>query len=87
MNQLFTSYRIRHNSGNIPFSNALGEEGVLSILYNAGIKTELFPVLIFIAVGAMIDFGPLLKIRLCCSSVQPPVRYFCYNAGCNFTRF
>lgn len=46
---------------NIPFSNALGEEGVLSILYNAGIKTELFPVLIFIAVGAMIDFGPLLK--------------------------
>jgi len=31
---------------NIPFSNALGEEGVLSILYNAGIKTELFPVLI-----------------------------------------
>jgi len=27
---------------NIPFSNALGEEGVLSILYNAGIKTELF---------------------------------------------
>jgi len=46
---------------NIPFSNALGSDGVLSILYNAGIKTELFPVLIFIAVGAMIDFGPLLK--------------------------
>lgn len=30
-------------------------------LYEAGIKSELFPLLIFIAVGAMIDFGPLLK--------------------------
>ena len=31
------------------------------VLFNAGIKNELFPVLIFIAVGAMIDFSPLLK--------------------------
>lgn len=46
---------------NIPFSSAIGEEGFLSILYNAGIKTELFPILIFIAVGAMIDFTPLLQ--------------------------
>lgn len=46
---------------NIPFSSAVGEEGVLTILYNAGIKTELFPCLIFIAVGAMIDFTPLLQ--------------------------
>lgn len=46
---------------NIPFSSAIGEEGFLSILYHAGIKTELFPVLIFIAVGAMIDFTPLLQ--------------------------
>lgn len=46
---------------NIPFSSVLGDEGVLSILYHAGIKTELFPVLIFVAVGAMIDFGPLLQ--------------------------
>jgi oxaloacetate decarboxylase beta subunit len=37
------------------------EEGFLQILYNAGIRTELFPLLIFIAVGAMIDFGPLFK--------------------------
>ena len=37
------------------------EPGVLEILLNAGILTELFPVLIFIAVGAMIDFTPLLK--------------------------
>ena len=46
---------------NIPFSSAIGENGFLTILYNAGIATELFPVLIFIAIGAMIDFGPLLQ--------------------------
>ncbi len=46
---------------NIPFSSAIGHGGFLSILYNAGIITELFPVLIFVAVGAMIDFGPLLQ--------------------------
>lgn len=45
---------------NIPFSTAVGHEGFLTVLYNAGIKTELFPVLIFIAVGAMIDFKPLI---------------------------
>ena len=44
--------------------SALGtaeEPGVLSVLFNAGIANELFPILIFIAVGAMIDFSPLLK--------------------------
>ena len=46
---------------NIPFSSAIGEEGPLTVLYQAGIATELFPVLIFIAVGAMVDFGPLLR--------------------------
>ncbi len=46
---------------NIPLSSAIGDEGFLTLLYNAGIKTELFPVLIFIAVGAMIDFKPLMQ--------------------------
>ena len=46
---------------NIPSSSAIGEHGFLTILYNAGIATELFPILIFIAIGAMIDFGPLLQ--------------------------
>lgn len=46
---------------NIPFSSAIGDEGFLTILYNMGIATELFPVLIFIAVGAMIDFKPLIS--------------------------
>jgi len=38
-----------------------GNAGFLQILYNAGIISELFPILIFIAVGAMIDFSQLLK--------------------------
>ncbi len=46
---------------NIPLTSALGKSGFLSILYEAGIANELFPVLIFIAVGAMIDFKPLLQ--------------------------
>lgn len=46
---------------NIPLSGAIGEHGVLSILYKAGIANELLPALIFIAIGAMIDFGPLLQ--------------------------
>ncbi len=46
---------------NIPHSSAIGPEGPLTILFNMGIRTELFPLLIFVAIGAMIDFGPLLK--------------------------
>ncbi len=34
--------------------------GFLSVLYRAGIETELFPLLIFVGVGGMIDFSPLL---------------------------
>ncbi len=36
-------------------------EGFLGVLYEAGIRTELFPLLIFIGIGAMTDFGPLLE--------------------------
>ena len=43
---------------NIPFSDAL--VGPIQELYNAGIANELFPLLLFIGIGAMIDFGPLL---------------------------
>ncbi|HAE23027.1 MAG TPA: glutaconyl-CoA decarboxylase subunit beta [Spirochaetaceae bacterium] len=38
-----------------------GSAGFLKVLYEGGIANELFPILIFIAVGAMIDFGPLFK--------------------------
>jgi oxaloacetate decarboxylase beta subunit len=41
------------------FDNA---PAVLQILFTSGILTELFPVLIFVAVGAMIDFTPLFKM-------------------------
>ena len=37
------------------------EPGILQILLESGILTELFPVLIFIGIGAMIDFSPLFK--------------------------
>ena len=37
------------------------QHGVLDILFRAGIETVLFPLLIFIGIGAMIDFGPLLQ--------------------------
>ncbi|HPR77798.1 MAG TPA: sodium ion-translocating decarboxylase subunit beta, partial [Candidatus Limiplasma sp.] len=42
-------------------ASVLGSEGFLTVLFNSGIKNELFPILIFIAVGAMIDFSPLMK--------------------------
>ncbi|PTQ85728.1 oxaloacetate decarboxylase beta subunit [Trichococcus patagoniensis] len=41
--------------------NGSESEGVLDVLFEAGISTELFPLLIFIGIGAMIDFGPLLQ--------------------------
>lgn len=46
---------------NLPLSPLIGEEGMLKILYNAGITNELFPLLIFIGIGALTDFGPLLE--------------------------
>ena len=46
---------------NIPLSSAVGPEGALTIFFQAGIHTEIFPLLIFVAVGAMIDFTPLFK--------------------------
>ncbi len=53
---------------NLPMSGAVTqvyegvkEVGALDILFNAGIANELFPLLLFIGIGAMIDFGPLLS--------------------------
>ncbi|MBR4962244.1 MAG: sodium ion-translocating decarboxylase subunit beta [Clostridia bacterium] len=45
---------------NLPLSGAIGEEGALTTLFNAGIDNELFPLLLFIGIGAMIDFTPVL---------------------------
>ncbi|MBQ8248319.1 MAG: sodium ion-translocating decarboxylase subunit beta [Clostridia bacterium] len=41
--------------------NIAEEHGALSILYDAGIANELFPLVLFIGIGAMIDFGPILS--------------------------
>ena len=45
---------------NIPVAEIAGPEGLLGILYHSGIETGVFPLLIFMGVGAMTDFGPLL---------------------------
>ena len=45
---------------NIPVAAIAGPDGLLGILYHAGIETGVFPLLIFMGVGAMTDFGPLL---------------------------
>jgi len=45
---------------NIPVANMTGPHGMLGIIYDMGIKNEFFPLLIFMGVGAMTDFGPLL---------------------------
>lgn len=54
---------------NLPLSGAVNqingegeiEEGVLDVLFGMGIANELFPLLLFIGIGAMIDFSPLLS--------------------------
>lgn len=49
---------------NLPNSGAVtqgGEEGPIDVLFDAGIANELFPLLLFIGIGAMIDFSPLLS--------------------------
>lgn len=56
---------------NLPLSSIWsydGADGVLQVFYKVGILTEIFPVLIFVGVGAMIDFSPLLK--------QPKMLFF-----------
>ena len=49
---------------NLPLSGAITQgdtEGPISALFEAGMSNELFPLLLFIGIGAMIDFGPLLE--------------------------
>ena len=52
---------------NLPLSGAVtqvydgvAEVGAIDVLFNAGIANELFPLLLFVGIGAMIDFEPLL---------------------------
>jgi len=46
---------------NVPAADVMGEHGFLRYMFNAGILTELFPLLIFVGIGALTDFGPLLE--------------------------
>lgn len=47
---------------NIPGSGALGESGAIEWLFKVGIEaSEILPLLLFIGIGAMLDFGPLLS--------------------------
>lgn len=46
---------------NIPVADIAGPHGFLGVIYHAGLSNELFPILIFMGVGAMTDFGPLLS--------------------------
>jgi len=46
---------------NIPLSDLMDKGGFLRTLYDSGIANELFPLLIFVGIGAMTDFGPLLE--------------------------
>jgi len=46
---------------NIPVAEIAGPNGLLGILYSMGIETGIFPLLIFMGVGAMTDFGPMLS--------------------------
>jgi len=46
---------------NIPLADLMEKEGFLRIIYDMGIITELFPLLIFVGIGAMTDFRPVLE--------------------------
>lgn len=47
---------------NLPNTGVLGSNGIIQWLYDVGISTsEAFPLLLFVGIGAMIDFGPLLS--------------------------
>jgi oxaloacetate decarboxylase beta subunit len=45
---------------NLPLSDVMAKEGFLRVLFDMGIGNELFPLLIFVGIGSMTDFTPLL---------------------------
>ncbi len=71
---------------NLPLSGAIGEEGALTVLFNAGIANELFPLLLFIGIGAMIDFSPVLsnpKLMIFGAAAQFGI-FFTLSVACMF---
>ncbi len=47
---------------NIPLAGIAGDEGLLGYIYHVGIETGIFPLLIFMGVGALTDFGALIAM-------------------------
>jgi oxaloacetate decarboxylase beta subunit len=45
---------------NLPLSNVVGHDGLLTLIYNVGVNTEVLPTMMFMVIGALTDFGPLL---------------------------
>lgn len=58
--QITNSVTAQSIGGAVLRASAEAEHGALSVLFDAGIANELFPLLLFIGIGAMIDFGPVL---------------------------
>lgn len=58
--QLTSSVAAQSIGGAVVRISAEAEHGALSVLFDAGIANELFPLILFIGIGAMIDFGPVL---------------------------
>jgi len=46
---------------NIPLSEMMADDGFIRFFYDIGVRTEIFPLLIFLGIGAMTDFQPLLQ--------------------------
>ncbi len=79
---------------NLPMSGAVDqvvegvtEHGVIDVLFNATISNELLPLLLFIGIGAMIDFGPLLsnpKMLLFGAAAQFGI-FFTLSLACLFS--
>ena len=47
---------------NLPLTGVLGDNGIIQWLFRVGIEaSEAMPLLLFVGIGAMIDFGPLLS--------------------------
>jgi len=45
---------------NVPVADMAGPNGLLGLITKAGIETGVFPLLIFLGIGALTDFGPLI---------------------------
>ena len=73
---------------NLPGSAIAADGGIIRILYDCGIANEFFPLVLFIGIGAMIDFGPVLtnpKLMLFGAAAQFGIFFtLCMATLCGF---